>query len=332
MEAEHPAASASGRTAPPRPLAMRTGALVAAALLIAGCSGGDDLAAPPSLVEDRPAANAAEVMALVEAQVAFGPRIPGSEGHQAQLAWMVERLDRAADTVLTQSFTHTHSETDEELPLTNVLARFNPDADRRLLFLAHWDTRPQSDAADTPERRAIPVPGANDGGSGVAVLLHVADLLGEQAPEVGVDILLVDGEDLGPTTADMFLGARHYALNQLAPEPVYGVLLDMVGDAAPRFPMEQNSVVMAPNVVNRVWNVAHALGYGPFFPRISGGAITDDHIPLNQVGIPTIDVIDFEYGPGNVYWHTPEDDVDQVRPATLQMVAEVVLELIYMGG
>lgn len=311
------------RIAPVPPLALL--------LLAAACGGDAGTATLPELVENRPPFDGLRARALVDSQVAFGPRVPGTAGHAAQLAWMTDRLRSWADTVLLQTFEHTHSQTGERLSLTNVIARFRPEEDRRLLLLAHWDTRPTSDAA-AAELQDTPVPGANDGGSGTAVLLEVARMLAATPPEIGVDILLVDGEDFGPTTADMFLGARHYALNPLAPEPVYGVLLDMVGDATPRFPVEGNSARLAPNVVQRVWDVAHALGYGPFFPRQPGPPITDDHIPLNQVGIPTIDIIDFDYGPANSFWHTPEDTPDKVRAETLDMVGELTLELVFLGG
>jgi len=308
-------------------LLLLTGCL----LLLTGCGGNEELSAPPKLVEDRPSFSGATALALVDSQVAFGPRVPGTEGHAAQLTWMRDRLRAVADTVVVQAFTHVHTETGEELRLSNVVARFRPELERRLLFLAHWDTRPTSDAA-AAELQDVPVPGANDGGSGTAILLAVADVVAADVPDVGVDILLVDGEDFGPSPADMFLGARHYAVNQLSPAPVYGVLLDMVGDATPRFPIEGNSARLAPQVATRVWNVAHALGYGAYFPRTTGQPLNDDHIPLNQAGIPTVDVIDFDYGPANSFWHTPEDTVDKVRAATLGMVGEVVLELIYMGG
>lgn len=307
----------------------------ASALLLFGagaCGDGNDLSAPVELVESRPGFDGSSALALVDTQVAFGPRVPGTSGHAAQLQWMVARLSGWADSVVVQRFAHVHTGTGETLELANVLARFRPEADRRILFLAHWDTRPTSDAADTPERRAIPVPGANDGGSGTAVLLQVASILAGTPPPVGVDLLLVDGEDYGPTTDDMFLGARHYARDIPEPRPVYGVLLDMVGDATPRFPIEGYSALLAPDVAQRVWRVAQALGYGGYFPSMPGQRIADDHIPLNQAGLPTANIIDFDYGPGNSLWHTPEDDVQNVRPQTLGMVGEVVLELIYMGG
>jgi len=306
---------------------------VALAVLLTGaCRDGGDLSTPPELVANRPRFDGAAALALVDTQVAFGPRVPGTAGHAAQLQWMVELLSASADSVELHPFTHIHTGTGESLALTNVLARFRPGEPRRLLFLAHWDTRPTSDAADTPERRAVPVPGANDGGSGTAILLHVARILAETPPDVGVDILLVDGEDYGPTTDDMFLGARHYARNLAEARPVYGVLLDMVGDATPRFPVEGYSALLAPEVAGRVWAVAHALGFGQFFPTQAGQRISDDHIPLNQAGLPTVNVIDFDYGPGNSLWHTPEDDLENVRAETLGMVGELVLELIYMGG
>jgi hypothetical protein len=322
------------RGLPPRPRRRHgLGLLFVVAVVGAGgCAGEDALSTLPDLVDDRPHFSGNSALALVDTQLAFGPRIPGTAGHAAQLEWMREWLEAAADSLEVQEFTHTHSSTGEILALTNLLARFRPETERRILFLAHWDTRPTSDAADTPERRAIPVPGANDGASGTAVLLHVAEILGETAPDVGVDLLLVDGEDFGPTTADMFLGARHFARDIPVPRPVYGVLLDMVGDATPYFPVEGFSASLAPQIAQRVWNVAHALGYAPYFPLQPGQRISDDHIPLNQAGLATVNIIDFDYGPGNAYWHTPEDDLENVRAETLRMVGEVVLELIYMGG
>ena len=321
------------RTAPEtrrRWLGAALATLVVVAL--AGCGDGGEGPSVPQLTPDRPSADGSVALALVDTQLAFGPRVPGTGGHQAQLLWMTERLRGAADTVILQSFVHVHSQTGEELPLTNVLARFRPGAERRILFLAHWDTRPTSDLEETPEDRALPLPGANDGGSGTAVLLHVADLLATEPPEVGVDLLLVDGEDYGPTTADMFIGARYYATDRPDPQPEYGVLLDMVGDVDPRFPVEGYSSQLAPEVVDHVWGVAHALGFQDLFPYEVGQRISDDHLPLNNAGLPTVDIIDFEYGPGNAWWHTQEDDLENVSATTLERVGEVVLELIYGGG
>jgi len=283
----------------------------------------------------RPRFDGTAALALVERQVAFGPRIPGSAGHADQLAWMRATLDSLADDVVVDSFTVVASASDT-LHLTNLVARFRPAETRRILLLTHWDTRPVSDQAKEPERRQIPVPGANDGGSGTAVLMGLARLFHGQAPPMGIDLLFVDGEDFGPTVTDMFFGSQRYA-DQL-PErgtpgrPVYGVLLDMVGDVDARFPVEGYSAQYARPVVNKVWGTARRLGYADAFPESAGGAVSDDHVPLIEVGLPTADVIDFSYGPGNAWWHTPEDTPDHVSAASLEMVGEVMAELIYSGG
>jgi hypothetical protein len=279
----------------------------------------------------RPTFSGANAFAHVQTQVQFGPRIPGSDGHARQLAWMVEWLESRADTVVADSFTHVTSAGDT-LPLVNLLARFTPEADRRLLLLAHWDTRPRADQSANEEDRSAPVPGANDGASGTAILLELADMLGTQRPGVGVDLLFVDGEDYGPGPEDMYLGSKRFAAHADPEAIAYAVLLDMVGDIDPAFPAEAYSSEYAPQVVQRVWGVARDLGYGRYFPLRVGPRVNDDHIPLNEAGIPTVDVIDFDYGPGNALWHTLEDVPANVSPTTLGMVGEVIAELVYLGG
>lgn len=281
----------------------------------------------------RPSFDGAVAMELVHAQVDFGPRIPGTDGHAAQLAWMLARLDSLAPVVQADTFTHVTSTSADTLTLVNVLARFRPDATRRIVLLAHWDTRPTADADPDPARRSLPVPGANDGASGTAVLLALAELLGESPPPLGVDLLFVDGEDYGPGVDDMLLGARRYAETvDEADRPLYGVLLDMVGDADARFPVEGISAQAAGVVVSKVWRAAERLGYEDQFPAAVGRDLTDDHVPLIEAGIPTADVIDFTYGPGNAYWHTTEDLPDKLSAETLGMVGEVMTELVYSGG
>ena len=322
-----------------RSTCLMASALCSLTLVASACSDAPSDQAPPPrpvIAVDRPSFDGQKAFGFVVRQVDFGPRVPGTPGHAAQLEWMLARLDSLADSVWTQSFEHRHSETGQMLALTNVIARFSPEAQRRIVLLAHWDTRPTSDMAAGPERDT-PVPGANDGASGTAVLLQLAEHLAQQPTELGVDLLFVDGEDFGPTTDDMFLGARHYAARYAAgdlpsPLPDYGVLLDMVGDADPRFPIEEYSAGFAPDLAQRVWGIASRLGYGTTFVREIGPAINDDHVPLNEAGLATIDIIDFDYGPGNAYWHTPDDTPDQVRPGTLRMVGEVMLELIHTGG
>ncbi len=281
---------------------------------------------------DRPPFEGAAAFDLLRRQVAFGPRIPGREGHARQLEWMRAWLGERADTVVEQPFSHVTSG-GETLRLTNLFARFRPDLRDRVLLVAHWDTRPLADQSRDEAGRREPVPGANDAASGTAVLLHLAELFRRQPPPVGVDLLLVDGEDYGPGTADMFLGAAHFAENlPQGYRPLYGVLLDMVADTDPRFPIEGYSAELAPEVVQRVWDLARDLGYGDVFVNAPGGYINDDHLPLNEAGIRTIDVIDFEYGPGNRFWHTPQDLPENTSPETLEIVGDVVAELVYRGG
>jgi glutaminyl-peptide cyclotransferase len=268
--------------------------------------------------------------ALLRAQVAFGPRVPGSPGHAAQLAWMTAFLRERADTVMHQPFAH-RTRASTVLQLTNVFAQFRPELETRILLVAHWDTRPTADM-DT-ERRDEPIPGANDGASGVAVLLELANVLSRHSPPIGVDILLVDGEDYGPGEADMYLGASVFARNQPPGyRPLYGIVVDMVADTDPVFPMEGYSVDLAPEVVDRVWSVAEQIGLGHIFVRRRGGYVTDDHLPLNRAGIRTIDIIDFDYGPDNAFWHTHQDVVENTSPVGLDAVGRVLTALIFSGG
>ncbi|HET9947929.1 MAG TPA: M28 family peptidase [Longimicrobiales bacterium] len=304
-------------------------AAAAAVLLGASCGGRAEQIGP---TPGRPAFDGEAALELVRTQVAFGPRVPGTDAHRAQLAWMVARLDSLAPEVAVDTFTHTTT-AGEELTLYNVSARFRPDVSRRILLLAHWDTRPRSDQAADPEDRDVPVPGANDGASGTAVLLELARLFADVPPPMGVDLLLVDGEDWGPGAEDMFLGARRYA-SRLPEEgrPIYGLLLDMVGDTDPSFPPEELSAQHASIVVRKVRAAAERLGYDAYFPSRVIAQVYDDHVALIEAGLPTANLVDFEYGPSNRYWHTPQDDLEHVSAATLGMIGEVVAELIYSGG
>lgn len=334
--------SADGRGRPLSSVAVphrgRIGRLALVAVSVVGLQACDDAPAGPT--PGRPGFDGEAAMELVRKQVDFGPRVPGMEGHAAQLEWMMARLDSTAAEVVADTFTHVTTESGDTLTLTNVLGRFAPDESRRILLLAHWDTRPTSDQAADSAARATPVPGANDGASGTAVLLALAEILAASPPPVGVDILLVDGEDYGPGVEDMLLGAKRYAeaFASDAPEvyggprPVYGVLLDMVGDADPRFPVEGYSAQFANAVVRKVWGAAERLGLEDIFPNTVGQNLTDDHVPLIEAGLSTANIIDFTYGPGNAYWHTPDDVPENVSAATLGMVGEVVTELVYSGG
>jgi len=273
----------------------------------------------------------AAALEYVEAQLGFGPRVPNTEGHRKGGDWILQRIRATADSVEVQAWHHVTGEGDTLL-LRNFIARFRPEMSERILYVAHWDTRPKADRSANLAQQRLPVPGANDGASGVALLLGVADALAARAPSLGVDLLFVDGEDYGDfgRDTDVLLGSRYFAdhLDAAAPKPLFAVVWDMIGDRDLRIPQEPNSVRGAPEVVQRVWDKAADLGHGRIFSRDSGPPMTDDHLPLQRVGIRAIDVIDFEFGPGNSFWHTTEDTIDKVSAESLQAVGDVALALI----
>ncbi len=285
-------------------------------LAVAGC--GRD-AAPPAREFDG-----ARAMARVTDQLAFGPRIPGTPGHVAMAAWLDSLARAAADTVVVQRWVHVTAAGDS-LPMVNVIARFRPELADRVLYVAHWDTRPVADA-DSGARG--PVPGANDGASGVAVLLGVMDALAATPPPVGVDLLFVDGEDYGDFSqpdVDVLIGSRHYAANQVAPtRPRFAIVWDMVGARDLRLPQEPQSAIAAPDVIERVWDLAERMGYGHIFVKQAGGAVIDDHIPLIQAGIRAIDVIGWPYA----HWHTEADTADKLSQESLEAVGNVAVAVI----
>ncbi|HVE78856.1 MAG TPA: M28 family peptidase [Gemmatimonadaceae bacterium] len=289
------------------------------AALALGCGRGDD--AP------RTAFDGVRALALVETQLAFGPRVPGTEAHRRCGDWLAAELRTRADTVVEQRWAHVTAAGDT-LPLRNLFARFRPGIPERVLLVAHWDSRPRSDKARDPARRALPVPGANDGASGVAVLLALAEALEHEAPLFGVDLLLVDGEDYGEFDArrDVLLGSTYFASHLPEPgyRPLFGVLLDMVGDADLRFLKEIHSLRGAPEVVARVWQTADALGYGHVFVDREGWEVTDDHLPLLAAGLRVVDVVDIEYP----WHHTPDDTADKLSARSLQIVGDVALSLV----
>jgi len=270
--------------------------------------------------------NGRTAFTYVEKQMSFGPRIPNKPGHEQTGDWLLSALRARADTVIVQEIRHvTHR--GDTLHLRNFFARFRPEATERVLFLAHWDTRPMADRAANLAQQRMPVPGANDGASGTAVLLGVADALKARPPAGGVDLLFVDGEDYGDfaDTNDVLIGSRWFAAH-LPPgyQPLYAVLFDMVGDKDLQIFEEGQSVAFAPEVVQRVWRVAADLGHEHQFVPGVKYPLTDDHVSLQKVGIHAIDVVDFDYP----YWHTTEDTLDKVSAESLQIVGDVAVALV----
>ena len=267
---------------------------------------------------------------FLQQQLAFGPRIPGTPGHERAGDWILTQLRADADAVVIQAFTHVTRRGDV-LHLRNFLARFRPALPERVLFLAHWDTRPHADQSANLGAQRLPVPGANDGASGVAVLLGVAGALKVKPPAVGVDLLFVDGEDYGDfaDSSDVLIGSRYFAAHQPAGYPPLRsiramVLFDMVGDKSLEIYYEGNSQTAAPEVVDRVWRTAHDLGYDRYFLPGTKHTLVDDHVPLQRAGIHAIDVVDFDYP----FWHTTEDTIDKVSAASLQIVGDVAVALV----
>ncbi|WKW13070.1 M28 family peptidase [Pseudogemmatithrix spongiicola] len=305
----------------------RLAAIVAGTLTIAcgGTEAADTAEATPLPLSAREFDGAA-AMGYVRRQMAFGPRVPGTAAHRATGDWLVAELRSRADTVIVQAWTHTTAD-GQRLPMRNILARINPTATRRVLYLAHWDSRPIAEKAVDAVAQTQPTPGANDGASGVAILLGVADALKRQPATVGVDLLFVDGEDWGDfdTLTDVLIGSRYFVANLPAGfAPEFGVLFDMVGKADAQFLYETYSMRAAPDVIQRVWSTAQRLGYGAYFPTREYQPITDDHLPFIEKGFKVIDVIDLNYA----YHHTPQDTEDKVSQETLQAVGDVAVAVL----
>lgn len=268
--------------------------------------------------------NAKRAFAYLKRQCEFGPRVPGTTIHQETGKYLFKELEKYADEVVSQPFEFQHQ--DRTIKMNNILARFGGDSGGKILLAAHWDTRPFADRDPDPANRNTPILGANDGASGVAVLLEIARVLESKPPPIQVIIVLFDGEDYGRTVSTMFLGSTHFAKNMDGWEADFGILLDMVGDRRLELPMEGYSWNAARDLTEAIWRRANELGLPAFQYRL-GPAIMDDHLPLIQAGLPTIDIIDFDYP----YWHTAEDTPDKCSAESLDIVGRLVLDIIYSG-
>lgn len=278
--------------------------------------------------------DAGKAYAHIEKQLSFGPRVPGSAAQEKCAAWMEAELRALADTVYVQRAEVHQPGSGKNYPAINIIASFNPSAQRRLLLLAHWDSRPW--AEEDPKDPNKPILAADDGGSGVGVLLEIAARLREQKPGIGVDILLVDAEDVGKSEwgDDSYcLGTQHWAMNPHIPgyRAEGGICLDMVGARGAQFPLEGYSQTYAPDLQRRVWDTGNRLGYSDFFRYTRGGAITDDHVVVNEIArIPCIDIIHLRPNGGfGEHWHTHQDDLSVIDQATLKAVGQTVLQVIY---
>ena len=299
-----------------------------------------------------PVFNADSAYSFVRQQVDFGPRIPNSPAHRKAGDYLIEQLKKYGATVTVQAF-ETSTYDGHRLALRNIIGSFFPERQKRILLAAHWDTRPFADKDENP---AAKFDGANDGASGVAVLLEIARVLQNgQPPAVGIDIIFFDGEDWGhdtetwdkigkgkpanfplPPGLDSWwcLGSQHWSKNKHKPNysAYYGILLDMVGARNSHFFKEGVSMQYAPAVTNKIWKTASQLGYGSLFVNREVGGITDDHAFVNEIAkIPMVDIVHYhpELGFFGDYHHRTKDNLDLIGKETLEAVGRVLLAVIY---
>ena len=277
-------------------------------------------------------------------QCDFGPRVMNSEAHDQCAQWIISKFSQYGMTVTTQQAVLKGYD-GTPLKSTNIIASYLPEQNDRLLLCAHWDSRPWADNDPDKSNHKTPVLAANDGASGVAVMLEIARLLSTDTLKLGVDFVCFDAEDWGvpqwsdaTDTGDSWaLGAQYWAANcpkQQARKYRFGILLDMVGGQGAQFYKEGMSVQYAPNIVDKVWRAAQIVGFGSMFPTQTGGNITDDHIPVNRVAkIPCIDIIPYypdcqqsSFGPT---WHTVLDDMEHIDRNTLQAVGQTVVQVLF---
>jgi glutaminyl-peptide cyclotransferase len=287
-----------------------------------------------------PAFMADSAYAYVAKQVAFGPRVPGSPEHAACKDWMVEKFKGFGADVIVQDFI-ANIYTGDQWQSYNIIAQFNPQIKKRIILAAHWDSRMIAEQDKNKDKRAEPILGADDGGSGVGVLIEIARLLhANPIEDLGVDIILFDAEDQGKRGPNeppnnWCLGAQYWAKNIHTSNyrPSYGILLDMVGARNPHFGKDLISKQYAGVIQDKVWSLAHGMGYSDMFDMNTTGELTDDHYFVNVIaGIPMIDIINHdprgETGFG-AHWHTHDDNLDVIDKRTLKVVGQIITAVVY---
>lgn len=266
-------------------------------------------------------------------QVNFGPRVPNTEAHRKTGDYLVAELQRHGANVIEQradlkAFDGTI------LKARNIFGEYNPEMTDRLLLVAHYDCRPWADEDPDSSKHSTPVDGANDGASGVALLLEMARQFSINNPQKGIDILFVDAEDWGEDNNDesWAMGTRYFVNNPIKSGyfPSRVIVADMVGGKDAKFPIEYFSQQNSPDFIDKIWSCAAKAGYANYFPKQMGGAVTDDHVEFIKAGIPAIDII--EYHPNSGFdpdWHTSHDNLDNIDKNTLKAVGSTLLQYIY---
>jgi Zn-dependent M28 family amino/carboxypeptidase len=287
--------------------------------------------------------NADSAYYFVKKQTDFGARVPGTKAHAECAAWLADKLKSATPHVKVQDF-KTRVYSGEVYNGKNVIASFNPESKARIMLCSHWDSRPFADHDPDPAKRNEPVMGANDGASGVGVLLELARILKENSPKIGVDIIFFDLEDYGPpqdsqneaANEHWGLGSQYWSGNPHVSDyrARFVILLDMVGAKGAKFRKEGFSMYFAPDKVKKVWDIAAGLGYRDYFPDEKGGYINDDHYFINEIlKVPAIDIIHLDENSSNgsffEYWHTTSDTFDKIDKETLRVVGEVVTKVVF---
>ncbi len=284
--------------------------------------------------------NADSAYYFVEQQVNFGPRVPNTKAHKECAEWLEKTLKMYTSQVVVQPFT-AKAYNGTVLNCKNIIASFNPKNTSRVLLCSHWDSRPYADNDPDSSFHRTPIDGANDGASGVGILIEIARQLMISPAAIGVDILLLDGEDYGAPQDAGFIGSDDWALGSQywsryphvnAYTARYGILLDMVGAENAVFTMEGTSMYYAPDINQRVWNMGAALGYSNYFSTERTNAITDDHVYINQLRqVPTIDIIQHDQSTQSGFyrnWHTMKDDMKGISKPTLKAVGQTILTVV----
>lgn len=295
---------------------------------------------PKKAIVQPPVFSADSAYQFIQDQVDFGPRVPNTEEHALCAEFLANKLESYGGKVVVQESIVTAYD-GTKLGMKNIIGQFGLEKKRRVLLFAHWDTRPWADKDDTENNWNTPIDGANDGGSGVGVLLEIARVIQATPPEYGVDIIFFDTEDYGSPnfeevqgkSEDWCLGSQYWSKNPHVKgyKARYGILLDMVGAKDAKFPKEGTSLYYAPSIVRKVWKNAKKLNHTKYFINKNGDQTTDDHLFVNAfAGIPSINIVEYHVGSGyGHYHHTIKDNMDNISKETLNAVGETVLYTIY---
>jgi glutaminyl-peptide cyclotransferase len=292
---------------------------------------------PQAVKLSSPDFNADSAFAYTKAQVDFGPRIPSTDAHAKCAKYLEQKFKSFGATVFVQEAA-AQTYDGKKHRLKNIIAAFSPDLTTRILITAHWDARPFSDQDPDDKMKNKPFDAANDGASGVAVMLEMARQIQQKKPDVGVDFILWDIEDYGksqdesPNETTWCIGSQYWSKNMPVKgyKPLYAINLDMVGGSSAQFTQDEISRKFAPTIVKKVWDIGNEIGFSAYFVNIPSGNLIDDHFWVNQAGIPCVDIIHYSDNAGFYRnWHTQLDNLNNIDRNTLKAVGQTVLETIY---